>query len=184
MDTSALGMRLSSAGADDAVRSRLRTALVEWDYASPSEEWASDTARNTAERRSRIYELLGIDEELRGVLDRTLPHARLAPVIVVAERFTPWYSEQVRAARNFYWSAYRDYLASVRNFAPENIAVLDDATTKVLERCTNPEQVEAYQSKGLVVGYVQSGKTANFTGVIAKAIDAGYRLVIVMSTLR
>ena len=30
------------------------------------------------------------------------------------------------------------------------------------------------------MGYVQSGKTANFTGVIAKALDAGYRLVIVL----
>ena len=28
---------------------------------------------------------------------------------------------------------------------------------------------------------MQSGKTANFTGVIAKAIDAGYRLVIVLT---
>ena len=35
--------------------------------------------------------------------------------------------------------------------------------------------------KGLVVGYVQSGKTANFTGVISKAIDAGYRLIIVLT---
>ncbi|MGW3811064.1 hypothetical protein [Micromonospora sp. NPDC005113] len=39
----------------------------------------------------------------------------------------------------------------------------------------------AYQAKGLVVGYVQSGKTANLTGVIAKAVDAGYRLVIVLT---
>ena len=38
-----------------------------------------------------------------------------------------------------------------------------------------------YQARGLVVGYVQSGKTANFTGVIARAIDAGYRLIIVLA---
>ncbi len=50
-----------------------------------------------------------------------------------------------------------------------------------MERLTDPEQEEAYQAKGLVVGYVQSGKTANFTGVVAKAIDAGYRLVIVLT---
>jgi hypothetical protein len=31
------------------------------------------------------------------------------------------------------------------------------------------------------VGYVQSGKTANFTGVVAKAVDAGYRLIIVLT---
>ncbi len=34
---------------------------------------------------------------------------------------------------------------------------------------------------GLVVGYVQSGKTANFTALIAKAVDAGYKSIIVLS---
>src|SRR6185312_3481494 len=46
---------------------------------------------------------------------------------------------------------------------------------------TDPARDEIRPTKGLVVGYVQSGKTANFTGVTAKAIDAGYRLVIIMT---
>ena len=50
-----------------------------------------------------------------------------------------------------------------------------------MERLSDPIRAEIKPTKGLVVGYVQSGKTANFTGVIAKAIDAGYRLVIVMT---
>jgi hypothetical protein len=58
---------------------------------------------------------------------------------------------------------------------------LDEATTSVVERLGDPLRVEAHQAKGLVVGYVQSGKTANFTGVIAKAVDAGYRLIIVLT---
>jgi hypothetical protein len=37
--------------------------------------------------------------------------------------------------------------------------------------------------RGLVVGYVQSGKTANFSALIAKAADAGYKIVIVLSGL-
>ncbi len=49
-----------------------------------------------------------------------------------------------------------------------------------MERLSAPNRAIPYQSKGLVVGYVQSGKTANFTGVIAKAADAGYRLFIVL----
>jgi len=36
-------------------------------------------------------------------------------------------------------------------------------------------------TKGLVVGHVQSGKTTNFTAVAAKAADTGYRLFIVLS---
>jgi hypothetical protein len=38
-----------------------------------------------------------------------------------------------------------------------------------------------FQGRGLVVGYVQSGKTANYTAVAARAVDAGYRIVIVLS---
>ena len=58
---------------------------------------------------------------------------------------------------------------------------MDGATTAVVERLADPLRTEAYPTRGLVVGYVQSGKTAHFTGVTAKAIDAGYRLVIVMT---
>ena len=65
---------------------------------------------------------------------------------------------------------------------PSRSPTLSSATTDIVQRlvrsCPSPE---AYQSKGLVVGYVQSGKTANITGVLAKAIDAGYRLLIVMT---
>src|SRR5262249_18805681 len=45
----------------------------------------------------------------------------------------------------------------------------------------NPEAASAYRTRGLVMGYVQSGKTANFTGVVARAADAGYRLLIVLA---
>ena len=38
-----------------------------------------------------------------------------------------------------------------------------------------------FHCRGLVLGYVQSGKTTNFTAVIAKAADAGYRFFIVLS---
>ncbi len=54
-------------------------------------------------------------------------------------------------------------------------------TTDVIERLSDPTRETIKQTKGLVVGYVQSGKTANFTGVVAKAIDAGYRLIIVLT---
>lgn len=61
------------------------------------------------------------------------------------------------------------------------ISRLDAATSAVIGRLADPTWSDRYQSKGLVVGYVQSGKTANFTGVVAKAIDAGYRLIIILT---
>jgi len=69
----------------------------------------------------------------------------------------------------------------VKDWDHDVVTSLDLASTQVLERLADPTRREVYQSKGLVVGYVQSGKTANITGVVAKAIDAGYRLVIVMT---
>ncbi len=98
--------------------------------------------------------------------------------LVIAEEHEHWYPKHVKP---FYWERYSAYLDEKRAFEPASLASLDLATTQVLARLTDPQRPEAYQSKGLVVGYVQSGKTANFTGVIAKAIDAGYRLIIVLS---
>ncbi|MCK6529689.1 Z1 domain-containing protein [Myxococcota bacterium] len=46
---------------------------------------------------------------------------------------------------------------------------------------TTPIGRPEFQCRGLVVGYVQSGKTANYTAVAARAADVGYRLIIVLS---
>ncbi len=79
-----------------------------------------------------------------------------------------------------YWTDYREHLEAI-NWPAESITALEDTTSQIVERLSDPTRIEARQTKGLVVGYVQSGKTANFTGVVAKAIDAGYRMVIVLT---
>ena len=45
----------------------------------------------------------------------------------------------------------------------------------------NPLGERAFRTQGLVVGHVQSGKTANYSALIAKAADSGYRLIIVLT---
>ncbi len=52
---------------------------------------------------------------------------------------------------------------------------------RVLQYLPDPKTSTPFQGRGLVVGYVQSGKTANYTAVAARAVDAGYRMVIVLS---
>ena len=59
---------------------------------------------------------------------------------------------------------------------------LDELTDKVLDKLFNPQRSEIQISKkGLVVGQVQSGKTANYTGLICKAADAGFNLIVVLA---
>lgn len=50
----------------------------------------------------------------------------------------------------------------------------------ILANCTNPS-TETYSEAGLVIGYVQSGKTLSFTTIAALARDNGYGMVIVLA---
>jgi hypothetical protein len=63
---------------------------------------------------------------------------------------------------------------------PKAISNIDKHTNHILSHSYNPHGVP-YLWKGLVVGNVQSGKTATYTGLIGKALDVGYRVILVMS---
>lgn len=81
-----------------------------------------------------------------------------------------------------FWTRYADYLEKQKRFAPNVILQLDELTDKVLDKLFNPQRTDIQISKkGLVVGQVQSGKTANYTGLICKAADAGFNLIIVLA---
>ncbi|MGE2736100.1 Z1 domain-containing protein [Mycolicibacterium vaccae] len=162
---------------------RLTLALSEWDFAiEPAWDKGDDgaTEPRTEERRQRVYELLGIPDAAKARLSEIAPVATMRTA-VISLRWKPWYTEQRRIASAFYWPHYRDHLLKQPGWSGESVAALDEATDQVVQRLSDPSSDDSYQSKGLVVGYVQSGKTANFAGVIAKAIDAGYRLIIVMT---
>lgn len=162
-----------------AVHSAVRSSLTRWD-AEGAAAWTAQTEPRTPERRTLIYSLMGLPEAVFEPLTGTFPIAGGPTVIVAPQPWEPWYVPERRASHDFYWSAYRRLLES-KGWDTEVVDGLDVATTAVVQRLADPTREEPYQSKGLVVGYVQSGKTANFTGVIAKAIDAGYRLVIVLT---
>ncbi|GAA1840590.1 Z1 domain-containing protein [Pseudonocardia alni subsp. carboxydivorans] len=88
-----------------------------------------------------------------------------------------WYTGPKDADRN--WPAVVKSL-QVKNFGADNIASVDEASTKILSLLDHPKQDE-FRTRGLVVGFVQSGKTTNFTAVMSKAADRGYKLFIVLS---
>lgn len=57
---------------------------------------------------------------------------------------------------------------------------LDTSSTRIVSLLSHPRE-KRFSTRGLVVGYVQSGKTTNFTAVMAKAADRGYKLFIVLA---
>ncbi|MDZ5454438.1 Z1 domain-containing protein [Labrys sp. ZIDIC5] len=79
------------------------------------------------------------------------------------------------------WPRYRQFLEG--SWSPLAVDGLDDATDQVISRLEAPDRPGAWDRRGLVVGHVQSGKTSNYTGLICKAADAGYKVIIVLAGL-
>ena len=79
-----------------------------------------------------------------------------------------------------YWGRYQKYLLK-SGMSPYAVTNIDTVTNDILSRLENPERPGNWDRRGMVVGYVQSGKTANYVGLICKAADAGYRLIIVLA---
>ena len=172
---------LINADPGDPLATIFRRKLAAWDNA-PAHDWTAKTTANTSERRLRIYELLQIDGSFKALCEKQFTPYSIDPPTIIATDHVPWYNEMRRSANDFYWRAYLRHLEE-EGWRQESILQLDASTTNVVERIADPTSSEAYKSKGLVVGYVQSGKTANFVGVIAKAADAGYRLIIILAGL-
>lgn len=63
---------------------------------------------------------------------------------------------------------------------PDGGHSLRNKAVEILSRCVPPTD-SANQDTGLVVGYVQSGKTLSFTTVAALARDNGYQLIVVVA---
>ena len=102
-------------------------------------------------------------------------------VIEASERRRPWIKERkARISWNF-WNRYRDYMQIEKNISNTVINQLDRLTDRTLDGLFDPIINAAISKYGLVVGQVQSGKTANYTGLICKAVDAGYKLIIVLA---
>ena len=105
-------------------------------------------------------------------------------VITREERYRPWLLNKKSHIdfENGFWGRYRNHLADEKNFPPHTINKLDVLTDRILDSLFDPNESNVQTNKkGLVVGQVQSGKTANYTGLICKAADAGFGLVIIMA---
>jgi hypothetical protein len=92
----------------------------------------------------------------------------------------PWLEDRKRQITFSYWNRYRTYLQ--KSLKPGPIESLEETTDQILGMMEDPLRTDRWSTHGLVYGQVQSGKTANYTGVICKAIDAGYRVVVVLTS--
>jgi hypothetical protein len=100
-------------------------------------------------------------------------------ITILSDEITPWLKEEKANIEFELWNRYKLYMSENDPSFPVND--LDDFTEKILDKCVNPKNSNSWDRRGMVVGHVQSGKTSNYVGLINKATDAGYKVVIVIA---
>lgn len=92
----------------------------------------------------------------------------------------PWLRAKSHEIDFRYWRRYREFLLQ-QGFGGQVVNAVSDVTDDILDLAGDPQAEGTWSRRGLVVGHVQSGKTANYVGLINKASDAGYKLVVLIA---
>lgn len=107
--------------------------------------------------------------------------------IVTTNMSSEWFQEKKNDPnrKHDYWKRYEDYLRDDKDFDESTIEVIKRSTEEILGYCANPtpQMGDVKKRKGLVVGDVQSGKTANYMALINMACDYDYKLIIILAGL-
>ena len=134
---------------------------------------------------ARITPPLGVTDALASDARRLL-HARFAirmemgQTLKSEEDHEQWLAARRGTIDPFYWERYREVLLR-SGWSPLVAATLDRSTEELLDLLGDPAKTPPWKRRGLVVGDVQSGKTASYAALICKAADAGYRMVILLT---
>ena len=116
--------------------------------------------------------------EARQIVEQQFENIQILHRYSVLRKRPQWYFGP--KPTDLHWPAVRDFLLKAKGWPEATVNGIDEASSEVVSLLENPGG-ERFSCRGLVVGHVQSGKTANMTAVIAKALDAGYDTVIVLA---
>lgn len=139
-----------------------------------------------SDQKTRLHQEIQEDLNFRLLVNRV---EILRPSVLRDPRdHVPWYQDWLSEYKSerYYWKTLEKHLEKKLRLrdsdkqAAEIICSTDISSDQILDDMEAPSR-PVFSSKGLVIGYVQSGKTANFTATIAKAVDAGFRFVVVLA---
>lgn len=144
------------------------------------------TREQVEEKAKQIAVIFGYEGDLRNIVAEAMESvvtrmgAGVSLVDVDAKHDDQW----VHKREDVDWTYARAYEEFLRNegWPPQMVQSLSDVTTRILGHLQDPlSEGTSWNRRGLVIGHVQSGKTANYTGLIARAADAGYKFIVVIA---
>ena len=102
------------------------------------------------------------------------------PMTLTDGTHKPWLPKKIASINWQYWNRYRTYLLE-KGWANETVNRLDETTRDILGFMEDPQRNDPWDIRGMVVGHVQSGKTANYSGLVCRAIDSGYKVIVILA---
>lgn len=97
------------------------------------------------------------------------------------EEFTEWYDSRRAEIEFKFWNRYKEYLSLKKGWNESVINTIDKVSNDIVGLLGDPKSEGKWKRRGLVIGDVQSGKTANFTAICNKATDVGYNVIIILT---
>jgi hypothetical protein len=95
--------------------------------------------------------------------------------------YRPWLEGRRNAIDFYYWNRFLRYHLETGRLPAPVMARLDKNTDAALNYLGNPVDEAAWSRRGMIIGHVQSGKTTNYSALICKAADAGYKIIILLA---
>lgn len=104
-------------------------------------------------------------------------------IVVMGEKqkqrdYTWWTLKEKIEGENYYSDNYKKYISN--SLPNEVIKVIEEDTDAIMNHLGNPNDNQ-FERYGMVVGHVQSGKTANYSSLVCKAADAGYKFIVIIA---
>ena len=143
------------------------------------------------ERAYYFADKFGFGEEYKKEIEDVIKSVESKLVVTMSEGVSlidqsndheeEWYRKREEQIDWSYWRDYELLLKGENKWPPKVVTTLDGITEKILGLLKDPHDPSEWDRRGLVIGHVQSGKTANYIGLISKAADAGYKFIIVIA---
>ncbi|TBW08433.1 endonuclease [Azotobacter chroococcum] len=144
------------------------------------------TPEQVEEKAKQIAAIFGYTGDLRNIISeaRTSVVTHMGAGISLVDVNVNHDDQWVHKRQDITWAyagAYGNFLLK-EGWPPQMVNRLGEVTTNILGHLQDPlSEGTTWNRRGLVIGHVQSGKTANYTGLIARAADAGYKFIIVIA---
>lgn len=123
-------------------------------------------------------EIQEVIHEYEIVIGVTMPHISM----LSRNADDDWFLKYKKEPESLkYWQRYKNYLKKEKHFSPLTLSTMEEDIMRTIAKFADPGFEGSLSKKGLVVGDVQSGKTANYIGLINMAVDAGYKNIVLLA---